>query len=209
MSTLVDDISLSEKAAIRRKWRLEKERWELDKVRHQDEVNVWERERRERKEEREKYARDKEEWERQQREEREAYEREKEEWARQRREEENHRKEMEWKRKGAHWSEPSGSTKCIAYGTRAYTAKLLNLPMDLDPIQACLDMPVKFHGHWLESPAQCEIKVSHCHSHLSQLLFAKFISKDGETWATWFIGFDESQCITYWDTLHDKVSFPS
>ncbi|TBU46629.1 hypothetical protein BD309DRAFT_953781 [Dichomitus squalens] len=167
MPTLIDDIPLSEKAAIRRKWRLEKKLWVLEKTRHQDEVDVWEHERQE--------------WQA----EREVYEKEKEEWARRRREEEMHRKEMEWKRKGAHWSEPSGSAQCTAFETRMYTAELLDLPMNVDPIQACSDMPINFHGRILDEPAHCE-------------------NKGDRTWATWYIDFDEPQCATYWDTLRDK-----
>ena len=205
MSTLVDDISLSEKAVIRRKWRLERERWELDKVRHQDDMNVWERERREREGEREKHEKDKEEWERQQREEREAFDREKEEWARQRWEEEKHRKDVEWRRRGAFWSEPwAAAWQCSGYGTRAYAAHLWDLPGDVNWHEACMDMPIKIKGQWMDRPAKCQKDVSvfcfvRCDQELTE--WQKY-----HIWGTWYVNFGEPQCVPYWDPIRDMVN---
>ncbi|KAI1796212.1 hypothetical protein LXA43DRAFT_657772 [Ganoderma leucocontextum] len=178
-STLADDIPPSEKAAIRRSWRVEKNVWAMEKgqwaveqAKHQEEVAMWERERKERQEERD------------------AFEREKEEWARQRREEEKHRKEIEWRRRGAYWSEPwPGSSQCHGYGTRPYSANLLNLPGDVNWREACMDMPIRINGQWMDGPDKCE-------------------QDKHNTWGTWFVKVGESQCITYWDTVRDMGCSP-
>ncbi|TBU58422.1 hypothetical protein BD310DRAFT_927276 [Dichomitus squalens] len=121
--------------------------------------------------------------------ERDAFDKEKAGWALERKEEERHKKEVEWKRRGAHWSEPWGSGGCVAYGTRAYNADLLDLPKDVNWLEACSDMPIKFHGQWVDQPYKCE-------------------NKGKKTWATWHIDFSEPQCVTYWDTLKDMGCSP-
>ncbi len=177
--TLADDVPASEKAALRQNWRLEKQmwvmekaQWALEQTKHQEETAMWERERQERQEEREAFEREKEELERQRQEEREewarqcqeerdAFEREKEEWARQRVEENRHRKEIEWRRRGAHWSEPwPASSQCHGFGTRAYSANLLNLPGDVNYLEACKGMPIKINDQWMDGPDNCEQDVS-------------------------------------------------
>lgn len=173
--TLADDIPASEKAVLRERWRLERQmwvvekgQWALEQGKHQEEVAMWERDRRARQEEREAFELEKEEWARQRweeekhrEEEREAFEQEKAEWARQRREEEKHRKEIEWRRRGAHWSEPwPGSSQCHGYGRRPYSANLLNLPEGVNYVEACMDMPIKINGRWMDGPDKCEQDVS-------------------------------------------------
>ncbi|PIL37311.1 hypothetical protein GSI_01004 [Ganoderma sinense ZZ0214-1] len=195
--TLADDIPASEKAARRQSWHLEKQmwvmergQWALEQSKHEE---MWGRERKARQEERDAFKQEKAEWEleRQARQkERDAFEREKAEWARQRREEENHRKEVEWQRRGAYWSEPwPGSSQCHGYGTRPYSANLLNLPEGVDYREACKDMPIKINGRWMDSPNKCE-------------------QDKHNTWGTWYVNFGESQCVTYWDPFLDKGCSP-
>ena len=61
-----------------------------------------------------------------------------------------------------HWSEPwhSGGGTCRAYGTRAYSAHLLDIPEGLDWYEVCSDMPIKFHGRWVDKPDWCQRGVS-------------------------------------------------
>ncbi|KAM5535519.1 hypothetical protein V8D89_010856 [Ganoderma adspersum] len=177
--TLADDVPASKKAALRERWRLEKQMWVVEKgqwaveqAKHQEKVAMWERERHAREEERE------------------AFELEKVEWARQRREEEKHRKEIEWRRRGAHWSEPwPGSSQCHGYGRRPYSANLLNLPEGVNYVEACMDMPIEINGRWMDGPDKCE-------------------QDKHNIWGTWFVNFGESQCVTYWDAFYDKGCSP-
>lgn len=214
-STLVDDLSPSQKAAMRKNWHLEKglwavekEKWGIEKARHQDEVAMWKKERdaferesaswtrqrqdnretferekaeqaRQREEERAAFEREKEErehqrqeeqkqwadqreqWARQRQEEHDAFEREKKEWALKRMEEDRHRRETEWRRRGAYWTEPwAASSQCNGYGTRSYSAHLLELPGDVNWLEACMDIPIRVNGRWIDKPSKCQRDVS-------------------------------------------------
>ena len=192
-STLIDDLSPSEKAAMRRSWGLErklwaaeKAQWVLEKATHRHEVVMWEGEREEHLAERDTFEREKVGWARQRQDNREAFEREnkgrqrqrqeeeqewarrrqmkedafekeREEWARQRVEEDRHRKEIEWRRRGAYWTEPwATGSQCSGYGTRSYSAHLLELPGDVNWLEACMDIPLKVNGRWIGKPYKCQ-----------------------------------------------------
>ncbi|EJF62421.1 hypothetical protein DICSQDRAFT_169461 [Dichomitus squalens LYAD-421 SS1] len=195
--------------AERERWEVEKARhqYEVDRERetrqhereeHERDKEQWERDQREgrealendkaewhrqQQEEHETLEREKEGWARQQREEREAFDREKEGWARERWEEEKHRKDVEWRRRGAFWSEPWAATwQCSGYGTRPYAAHLWDLPGDVDWHEACMDMPIKINGQWMDGPANCQRDKRHI-------------------WGTWYVNFGEPQCVPYWDPI--------
>ncbi|PIL37312.1 hypothetical protein GSI_01005 [Ganoderma sinense ZZ0214-1] len=176
---LTDDIPLEEKNAVRREWRREQQahehevaKWNGERAAHLRDMRAWQNELEALHRKRDQWMRD--------------VEAERTQWAAEHREEELHRKEIERKRQGVHWSAAWGSNSCVAYGTRSYNAYLLDIPAELNWYEVCADMPNKFHGLWVDKPATCQR------------------DRNG-VWATWFVDFDEPQCVTYWDTLHDLV----
>ena len=68
---------------------------------------------------------------------------------------------MEWRRRGAYWTEPwAASWQCSGYGERPYAAHLLDLPGDVDWYEACMDMPININGQQMDKPAKCQRDVS-------------------------------------------------
>ncbi|KAI0750972.1 hypothetical protein C8Q80DRAFT_543583 [Daedaleopsis nitida] len=209
LPTMVDDLSASEKMAIRKEWRLEeshhlkeRQRWKIEQddledrfrrtkesfgreqVAQKKEREKWQHER---DEERQKWKREEEKQRTEEEKRRRAFEREQEEWAREREEEEHHRKEMERKRQGVWWSEPWKDNGCHAYGSQSYSAHLWDIPGGLNWHEVCMDMPIRINGRWVDRPNKC--------------------SNDGHhIWGTWFINFDEPQCATRWEDMRDLVS---
>ncbi|KAH9933164.1 uncharacterized protein BXZ73DRAFT_46504 [Epithele typhae] len=106
-------------------------------------------------------------------------------WESEREQERTRRKDVEMKARGAHFTELQYvDGKCRTYGTRAYTARLLDIPGDLPAdigwYELCMDMSTQFHGRWIRGPNSCER------------------GRFGAVWATWYIS-DEPECRTYWD----------
>ena len=89
-----------------------------------------------------------------------AFKKETEEWERQREQEEQRRKDIERRRQGTHWSELVVDSRCYEYGTRAYEARLLGIPEELDWREVCDGMPIEIHGRRIESPHDCHRNVS-------------------------------------------------
>lgn len=152
---LTDDIPLEEKNAIRRDWRREQEahereeaKWNTERAAHLRDMRTWQNELETLHRKRDQWMRD--------------VEAERAQWAVERREEELHRKEIERKRQGVHWSEVWGNKNCAASGTRSYNAHFLDIPAELDSkwYEVCMDMPNKFHGRWVDKPANCQRDVS-------------------------------------------------
>ncbi|KAI0722797.1 hypothetical protein C8Q76DRAFT_720350 [Earliella scabrosa] len=158
----MDNVSAAEKRALRRQWKAEKTAhdanvrgWNQERAFHEKEVRGWEQQRAEWREE-----------ERQ--------------WEERRRDEERHRKEIERRRQGVWWTEPVGDAGCVAYGTRAYRARLMDIPQNLNWREVCEDMPVTIHERAIDAPDKCE-------------------KLKRKVWATWYI--EDPQCTTYWDRL--------
>ncbi|KAI1796211.1 hypothetical protein LXA43DRAFT_1090293 [Ganoderma leucocontextum] len=179
---LTDDIPLEEKNAVRREWRREQQahgreeaKWDNERAAHLRDMRTWQHELEALYRKREQWMRD--------------VEAERAQWAAERLEEDLHRKEIERKRQGVHWSEARGDGNCAAYGTRSYSAHLLDIPGDLNWYEVCADMPNKFHGRWVDKPADCQSNLS-------------------GVWATWFVDFGEPQCVTYWGRLRDLGCSP-
>ncbi|KAH9943284.1 uncharacterized protein BXZ73DRAFT_97334 [Epithele typhae] len=180
VSTLADDVPLSEKLALRAAWRSEeaahaadRTKWAIERARWGDERTRWDAERLEWAHEQEGIAR-----------ERQAWAQEQARWA-------QWRKEVAARRGGAHFTPPwhAGGGTCAAYGTRAYSAYMRDIPADADWYEVCMNTAYNFHGRWVE-PDQCER------------------GGRGEVWATWFIGFGEPECVTYWGAFREVASAP-
>lgn len=138
----MDNVSAAEKRALRRQWKADKiahdadvRGWNQERAFHEKEVRGWEQQRAEWREE-----------ERQ--------------WEERRRDEERHRKEIERRRQGVWWTEPVGDAGCVAYGTRAYRARLMDIPQNLNWREVCEDMPVTIHESAIDAPDKCEKLVS-------------------------------------------------
>ncbi|KAI0353007.1 hypothetical protein OH77DRAFT_1497514 [Trametes cingulata] len=94
------------------------------------------------------------------------------------------------RRKGVYWTEPEGSTKCHSYSARAYTAVLKDAPATLNWLEVCSGMPVTIHGRQINQPNNCERK------------------DVGTVVGTWLVGFNEPECVPYWDSISDKGCAP-
>ena len=152
-SFILDDDSLETRNMLRHEWRLEQDahareeaRWNHDRAVHLREMHAWKHELETLQEKRDQWIRE--------------VETERAQWAFEHRKEELRRKEIERKRQGVHWSEAWGSNNCAAYGTRSYNAHLLDIPAELNWYEVCADMPKKFHGLWVDKPANCQHDVS-------------------------------------------------
>jgi hypothetical protein len=118
----------------------------------------WERERRE-------HQREHERWDRERNEHNREHEREKE---RERQRERERREEKHQQKLGLYWDEPTPGAHCRAYGTREYTARLWNIPMFYDWMMACKTTPIVIHNKTIETPFQCENRVSSSSSAFTQ-----------------------------------------
>jgi hypothetical protein len=81
------------------------------------------------------------------------------------REEEEHNRAVERKRLRLNmfWTDPEPHT-CTTYGTREYTARLVNVPADYDyRVEACMATPIQVHG--------VEYKAKWCEDHVSVSVF--------------------------------------
>jgi hypothetical protein len=158
----------------RAQWAIEKEEHERkysEAIRHEDEEKEarrvqWEREVNKNKERQEQFERDMEKTRAQWR--REVAQR----WAQWESEVEEHnraieeresREEHERLRLNILWSDPE-SHQCTTYGTREYTARLVNVPADYDRrVEACMAMPIQIHG--------VEYKTKWCEDHVGVVVF--------------------------------------
>jgi hypothetical protein len=78
-------------------------------------------------------------------------------------EERESREEHERLRLNILWSDPE-SHQCTTYGTREYTARLVNVPADYDRrVEACMVMPIQIHG--------VEYKTKWCEDHVGVAVF--------------------------------------
>ncbi|KAI0774438.1 hypothetical protein C8Q74DRAFT_835496 [Fomes fomentarius] len=173
LPTLADDVPASEKADIRRQWLREKnehaievQRWEQERSNHSRELRLWDVEREGRVRDRESWKKEveaeRQEWERVRNVGRAEHANELAEWECQRGEEERHRKEVMRRRQGVWWSDPWKNGGCYEAGKRSYSARLYDIPGDLNWLEVCMDMPILIEGGdtlatWFIEDPQCKI----------------------------------------------------
>ena len=81
-------------------------------------------------------------------------------------EERQKREEEERQRMNMFWTDPESHT-CISYGTREYTARLVNVPACYDRrVEACMATPIQIHG--------VEYKAKWCEDHVRLLYFCLY-----------------------------------
>ncbi|KAL6305830.1 hypothetical protein BKA93DRAFT_730318 [Sparassis latifolia] len=101
---------------------------------HRQELERWERERKDLERQREE---------------------ERQQWEREKREDERRRREEERRRLGLYWDEPQAKN-CVSYGTREHTARLRNIPSGYNWVQACEEMSIEIHKRTIDTPSRCE-----------------------------------------------------
>ncbi|KAF8075267.1 hypothetical protein FPV67DRAFT_625232 [Lyophyllum atratum] len=55
-----------------------------------------------------------------------------------------------------YWVDVRGEPHCIANGRKGYSARLANLPMFMDKVEACRATPMKINGITYQTPVTCE-----------------------------------------------------
>jgi hypothetical protein len=97
-------------------------------------------------------------WEQKQKREREEEQRWQEKKQRREREEAERVEREKWERQRMrlYWDDIQAEKRCIAYGTRKYSARLANLLPGIDAIEACKATPLTIHGVTPDTPDYCE-----------------------------------------------------
>ncbi|KAF9450141.1 hypothetical protein P691DRAFT_495714 [Macrolepiota fuliginosa MF-IS2] len=88
---------------------------------------------------------------------------------------------------GLYWDELQGSSHCVAYGTRRYTARLRNVPFWANRTRACMETPIQINGAIISSPDGCEVT----------WLFSGVRGH-------WHVNFRERDCSPAWGNFRDK-----
>jgi hypothetical protein len=70
-----------------------------------------------------------------------------------------------------YWDVPSSERHCYSYGTREYTARLLNISTAYDRLYWCDRTPIEIHDITFEKPNRCEVGVQ-IHLSLLSILIA-------------------------------------
>ena len=171
-----DPVDPAVRDRIRAEWDVERRQHQAEVLRRIDIKHRWRVEDHERVRIRQRWIRENEEHERnlseairrenQQREVRRVqWEREEEEHRRYL-EERPKREEEERQRMNMFWTDPESHT-CTSYGTREYTARLVNVPVYYDRrVEACMAMPIQVHG--------VEYKAKWCEDHVRLLYFCLY-----------------------------------
>ncbi|OAX38153.1 hypothetical protein K503DRAFT_718607, partial [Rhizopogon vinicolor AM-OR11-026] len=95
------------------------------------------------------------------------------------------REEEERQRLNMFWTDPESHT-CTSYGTREYTARLLNVPANYNRrVEACMATPIQVHG--------VEYKPKRCEDHGPNNVIGH-----------WEIDQNEPGCASYWNWYKDK-----
>ncbi|KAJ7646517.1 hypothetical protein FB45DRAFT_890666 [Roridomyces roridus] len=161
-----DALNPSVRNRIRREWEAELREHEVVRQR-------WEEERRELDEKWDELLRDRETWVH--------------ECEIGRREEERKRKEEEDRVRAAFaWDGIVAGRTCLRYGTRQYTARIVNIPREYDPLKACSETEVDIHGVKMASPHWCEDRG--CNG----------------VFGHWTVDSGEPSCATHFDYFKDK-----
>ncbi|OAX31489.1 hypothetical protein K503DRAFT_80664 [Rhizopogon vinicolor AM-OR11-026] len=100
-------------------------------------------------------------------------------------EERQRREEEERQRLNMFWTDPESHT-CTSYGTREYTARLLNVPANYNRrIEACMATPIQVHG--------VEYKPKRCEDHGPNNVIGH-----------WEVNQNEPDCASYWSWYKDN-----
>jgi len=95
--------------------------------------------------------------------------------------------EENWQKLGLYWDNIQPKPTCAAYGTREYSARLMNVPSFSNGLKACNNMPVIIHGTTIDRPDRCE---------------------DQGFWAGmqgfWRVNFNETACMPMWGDFVDE-----
>ncbi|KAL4269185.1 hypothetical protein AB1N83_003100 [Pleurotus pulmonarius] len=112
---------------------------------------------------------------------------ERDEWEkeRQRREEEQERREA-IERANVKFETPVPRDACSSYGTREYSARLLNVPEKFNAMELCAEIEVSIHGD-MKLPSYC-----------------KDNGKWGGVFGHWVVDFKESACAPYFSKFENK-----
>ncbi|KAF9502219.1 hypothetical protein BDN71DRAFT_1459507 [Pleurotus eryngii] len=112
---------------------------------------------------------------------------ERDEWEkeRQRRAEEKERKEA-IQRSNVKFETPIPRDACSSYGTREYSARLLNVPEKFDAMELCAETEVSIHGV-MKQPSYC-----------------KDNGKWGGVYGHWVVDFQEAACAPYFSKFENK-----
>ena len=130
---------------------------------------------------------------------------EREKWRRERIDHENRQhQEDEEKRALIVWQDLKGSTQCLRYGTREYSATLAQVPFGMDPLKECWKKSVNIHGREI-FPSRCDTQV--CFSNLHYPIFDLEIFQGmcGTVTGHWIVDFNEPSCVTWWRGYDNKV----
>ncbi|KAH8094515.1 hypothetical protein BXZ70DRAFT_947824 [Cristinia sonorae] len=159
--------------------------WERERREHAAEVKVWNQERADHEREGQVFQRAREEWQQ----ERKEHAAEVVLWNRERAEHEREgevfqQAREEWQReRKAHkpfWGTVGlQSPSCLAYNTRRYQAKLRNVPLGADWLQACMSTQVEIQGRTFSAPEKCEIW-------------------GDDVYGYWIVDFDQPECQPRW-----------
>jgi hypothetical protein len=153
-----DPLAPEERARVRKEWDLELREHEQLKLRIREEWDIelqeHERVRNGMKEERDSWEREREQAEDQRKRERDSWEQE-----RKRAEDERKREAEDHRKSGMSWADLTPEGQCLSYGTREYTARLVNIPAGYDGMKACMDIPIAIHGVTITQPRRCDDRV--------------------------------------------------
>ncbi|PCH41191.1 hypothetical protein WOLCODRAFT_137242 [Wolfiporia cocos MD-104 SS10] len=161
--------SPEERARLRLAWNLERKEHALEQAR-------WMRERREQQESLARLMRERSEEEA-------AHTRERVAWARERERMEEEQEEWrteQFRKLGVSWGRLSWG-RCIAYGTREYSAEL-----QFDGKRLCEQTPINIHGRTIQAPDFCGA------------------ASRGQVKAHWHVNFTEPGCQPHWGGIYDK-----
>jgi hypothetical protein len=114
------------------------------------------------------------------------------------------REEEERLRLNMFWTDPESHT-CTTYGTREYTARLLNVPGDYNRrVEACMATPIQVHG--------VEYKTKWCKDYVGLpfhlILYEPLMFRaqgPSNVIGHWDVDQHEPDCATYWNRYKDWV----
>jgi len=119
-------------------------------------------------------------------------------------EEDREREEDEQRRIAAElrWTEVVPSERCIRYGTRSYTAQLLNAPDGLsaaDKVQWCYRTEVEIHGRKIDTPVLCSLDQYEVQQNVSDMDVSGL-----DVYGHWTVSVGEPTCETWWENFRDE-----
>jgi len=86
-----------------------------------------------------------------------------------------------------YWDNLHPGLHCSAYGTREYSARLMNIPTSYNWMKACQNMPVTIHNTTINTPDRCEDR-----------------GFSGGVHGFWLIDFNEIACLPMWGDFIDE-----